>query len=190
MSEDPIEQNETKVTNTSPVTPRQLVQSTFEQLGFTNENPDDLDLVTKLLEYWRTNSIPATYSPEEYALLNDPDVQEVLSRCKEYYEPKTHLTHSDLMTILEDIALGKLKRTSYDFKSGEYVTEDPSFTDRIAAIRMLQPDSTQDDKDTVQFINNIGYGDILPPPSATPQSASDPKARYTPPEEEEATTDE
>lgn len=190
MSEDPIEQNETKVTNTSPVTPRQLVQSTFEQLGFTNENPDDLDLVTKLLEYWRTNSIPETYSPEEYALLNDPDVQEVLTRCKEYYEPKTHLTHSDLMTILEDIALGKLKRTSYDFKSGEYVTEDPSFTDRIAAIRMLQPDSTQDDKDTVQFINNIGYGDILPPQSATPQSASDPKARYTPPEEEEATTDE
>lgn len=146
-----------KQTSTVPLEPEELITQTFASMSFTNENPDDIRIIARLLQYWRTNTTPAEYSPEEYALLNDPDVQEVLTRCKEYYEPKQHLTASDLKSILEDIALGKLKRTSYDFKSGEYVTEDPSFTDRIAAIRMLQPDSTQDTAETVQFINNIGY---------------------------------
>ena len=35
------------------ITPRQLVEDTFKELGFTNENPDDLDLVAEILDIWR-----------------------------------------------------------------------------------------------------------------------------------------
>ena len=65
------------------MTPRELVEKTFIELGFANENPDDLDAVAELLEIWRTNK-KVEYTPEQYALLNDPDVIDVLNKCKRY----------------------------------------------------------------------------------------------------------
>ena len=89
-------------------TPRELVEQTFIDLGFTDENPDDLDMVTDILQIWidqgNNSDAEIAYSPEQYILLNDPDVQQVLNTCREYYQPKKHLTKQDLQTILEDIA--------------------------------------------------------------------------------------
>lgn len=89
-------------------TPRELVEQTFIDLGFTDENPDDLDMVTDILKIWidqgNNSDAEIAYSPEQYILLNDPDVQQVLNTCREYYQPKKHLTKQDLQTILEDIA--------------------------------------------------------------------------------------
>lgn len=141
--------------------PRQLVEDTFKELGFNNENPDDLDMVTELLNIWRNPDFDDTdpdfeYTPEQYMLLNDPDVQNVLNKCKSYYEPKRHLSKGDLRTILEQIAQGKLTRQDYDFKNGSAITVEPSFQERIAAIKMLQESADDDNKAaTVQFVNNI-----------------------------------
>lgn len=154
------ENNENKkLPSTVDKTPRQLVEEEFINLGFTNENPDDLDLVTELLEIWRDPNIDDAsynYTPEQYILLNDPDVITVLNHCKEYYEPKKHLSKGDLRSILEQIALGKLSRQDYDFKNHEYITIEPSFTERIQAIKMLEENADNDNSaSTVQFINNI-----------------------------------
>ena len=154
---------------------RQLVEKTFIDAGFTNENPRDLDLVNDLLQKWihRNDpnsssyipfspgiSSPDDYTPEEWALLNDEDVQMVLQKCKEYYEPKEHLTASDLNSILEQIALGTLTRQTYDFKSGATITESPSFGERITAIKLLKGENPDDNAEKVQFINNIGVNGI------------------------------
>lgn len=142
------------------ITPRQLVEDTFKELGFTNENPDDLDLVTEILDIWRNpdfnDSDPDfSYTQEQYILLNDPDVMNVLNRCMQYYEPKRHLTKGDLRQILEDIALGRTTRKDYDFKNGEQVDIEPTFAERIQAIKMLQEGADDKKASTVQFINNI-----------------------------------
>lgn len=137
------------------MTPRELVEKTFIELGFANENPDDLDAVTELLEIWRTNK-KVEYTPEQYALLNDQDIIDVLNKCKRYYEPKKTLSKADLREILEDIATGRLTRQDYDFKAGCPVTVEPSFGDRITAIKMLSDDASDNVKDTIQFINDIG----------------------------------
>ena len=64
------ENNENKkLPSTVDKTPRQLVEEEFINLGFTNENPDDLDLVTELLEIWRDPNIDDAsynYTPEQY----------------------------------------------------------------------------------------------------------------------------
>lgn len=142
------------------ITPRQLVEDTFKELGFTNENPDDLDLVTEILNIWRNpefdDSDPDfSYTQEQYILLNDPDVMNVLNRCMQYYEPKRHLTKGDLRQILEDIALGRTTRKDYDFKNGEPVDIEPTFAERIQAIKMLQEGADDKKASTVQFVNNI-----------------------------------
>ena len=140
------------------LSPRELVEKTFVDMGFTDENPDDLDAVTELLDIFMTNKDDRdiAYSPEQYILLNDPDVQQVLRRCQEYYEPKRHLTKGDLRSILEDIARGKAKRWDYDYKNGCPVEIEPTFSERITAIKMLQEGADDETKTaTVQFINNI-----------------------------------
>lgn len=140
------------------MTPRELVEKTFIELGYTEENPDDLDAVTELLEIWRTNK-KVEYTPEQYALLNDQVVLDVLNKCKKYYEGKRILTKSDLREILQDIATGTLTRQDYDFKNGCPVTVEPSFGDRITAIKMLSDEASDNVKDTIQFINDIGDTD-------------------------------
>lgn len=137
---------------------RDLVEKTFIELGFTDENPEDLDAVTELLDIFMDNQDDRdiVYTPEQYILLNDPDVQQVIKRCQAYYEPKRHLTKGDLRTILEDIARGKAKRWDYDFKNGSPVEIEPTFSERITAIKMLQEGADDENKTaTVQFINNI-----------------------------------
>ena len=168
---------------------RELVEKTFIDMGFTNENPRDLDLVNDLLQRWlhRNDSTtaytpftpgissPDDYTPEEWALLNDEDVQIVLNKCKEYYEPKEHLTSGDLKSILEQIALGTLTRQTYDFKSGLSITETPSFGERLTAIKMLQGQNPDDTAETVQFINNIGLnGTDLTDPTSDPNDMPKP----------------
>ena len=152
-------ENNKKLPSTVDKTPRQLVEEEFINLGFTNENPADLDMVAELLDIWLNPDIDDasySYSPEQYILLNDPDVITVLNHCKDYYEPKKHLSKGDLRSILEQIALGKLSRTDYDFKNHEYVSIEPSFTERIQAIKMLEENADSDNSaSTVQFINNI-----------------------------------
>lgn len=155
------------------ITPRQLVEDTFKELGFTNENPDDLDLVTEILEIWRdpnfNDSDPEfQYTQEQYILLNDPDVNDVLNRCLQYYEPKRHLSNNDLKKILEDIACGRLSRRDYDFKEHTYITIEPSFQERLTAIRMLQDNASDNSASTVQFINNI----VSPQSSASSASSA------------------
>ena len=173
---------------------RELVEKTFIDMGFTNENPRDLDLVNELLQKWLhrndpTNasiyvqftpgiSTPDDYTPEEWALLNDEDVQIVLNKCKEYYEPKEHLTDGDLRAILEQIALGTLTRQTYDFKSGSSITESPSFGERLTAIKMLQGQNPDDNRETVQFINNIGVnGTDITDPTQSPNDMPKPGIR-------------
>ena len=163
------------ITNTDiPLTSRQddksishrdLVEKMFAELGFTDENPDDLDAVTELLDIFmdNTDDREVVYTPEQYVLLNDPDVQNVLKRCQQYYEPKRHLTKGDLRQILEDIAKGKLTRQDWDFKNGCPVDIEPTFSERITAIKMLQEGADDENKvATVQFINNIIHPDTIP----------------------------
>lgn len=155
---------------TKELSPLELVTRTFADLGFTNENPDDLQAVTDILEMWKSKDFDDQdpdfeYTQEQYILLNDPDVMNVLNKCKQYYEPKRHLSKGDLRSILENIAMGKLTRQDYDFKNGAPVTIEPSFAERISAIKMLQEGADDDNKQaTVQFINNI-----INPPGTTPQ---------------------
>ena len=158
---------------------RDLVEKMFVELGFTDENPDDLDAVTELLDIFldNTDDREIVYTPEQYILLNDPDVQNVIRRCQQYYEPKRHLTKGDLRTILEDIARGKLTRQDYDFKNGCPVDIEPTFSERITAIKMLQEGADDENKTaTVQFINNIinpqmtpNYHPNIEAPQAPPQ---------------------
>lgn len=142
------------------MTPRELVEKTFIDLGFANENPSDLDMIAELLEIWRTNQ-KVEYTAEQYVLLNDPDVLEVLTKCKQYYEPKKALSKADLRQILEDIATGSLKRKGYDYKSGLPTEEEPSFGERITAIKLLSDNANDNTKDTIQFINDIGFGELV-----------------------------
>lgn len=161
-------------------TPRQLVEENFIELGFTDENPSDLDMVTELLQIWidNTDDKEIVYSPEQYILLNDPDVQTVLNRCKEYYEPKKHLSKGDLRSILEDIARGSLTRKDYDFKNGETIEIEPSFTERLQAIKMLKEEASDDNAaSSIQFINNI----ITPPTSPSNQFHPNMEAPKEPP---------
>ena len=151
-----MEEENTNLSVPESLSPRELVENTFKELGFNNENPDDLDAVTELLKIWKSKEPEPEYTPEQYILLNDPDVVQVLNRCKQYYEPKRHLSKGDLRKLLEDIASGNLTRQDYDFKNGISVTIEPTFTERIQAIKMLQEVADDDNKQaTVQFINNI-----------------------------------
>lgn len=155
---DVVDSHITNRQDDASLTHRDLVEKTFVELGFTDENPEDLDAVTELLDIFLENKDDREiiYTPEQYILLNDPDVQQVIKRCQQYYEPKRHLTKGDLRQILEDIARGKATRQDYDFKNGCPVDIEPTFSERITAIKMLQEGADDENKTaTVQFINNI-----------------------------------
>ena len=161
-----------------------LVKQTFVEMGFTDENPDDLKIVADILDMWKKSDFDDTtdfeYTQDQYVLLNDPDVMNVLNKCRQYYEPKRHLTKGDLRTILEQIAQGKLTRQDWDFKNGEPVTMEPSFTERIQAIKMLQEGADDNDnKATIQFINNLVMPDgSVPKPNLDAPDAP-PEGHYS-----------
>lgn len=147
------------------LSPRELVEKTFIQNGFPNENPDDLDAITEILQIWMdqgiSNSDDYDYTAEQYVLLNDPDVISVLNQCRQYYEPKRRLSSGELTRILEDIAAGRLTRQDYDFKNGEIVTIEPTFNERLTAIKLLkeQENSHAHTQAAIQFVNNITVPD-------------------------------
>ena len=161
-----------------------LVKQTFIEMGFTDENPDDLKIVADILDMWKKSDFDDTtdfeYTQDQYVLLNDPDVMNVLNKCRQYYEPKRHLTKGDLRTILEQIAQGKLTRQDWDFKNGEAVTIEPSFTERIQAIKILQENADDNDnKATIQFINNLVMPDgSIPKPNLDAPEAP-PEGHYS-----------
>lgn len=109
----------------------QLVTDKFAELGFTDENPEDLKLVAHLVELHLEDSPllknVSDLEPALQTLLNDEDVIKVISLCMKYFEPKKHLSKNDLKTILEEIATGKLKRQGWDYKQSCPVEEEPSF---------------------------------------------------------------
>lgn len=161
-----------------------LVKQTFIEMGFPDENPEDLKIVADILDMWKKSDFDDTtdfeYTQDQYVLLNDPDVMNVLNKCRQYYEPKRHLTKGDLRTLLEQIAMGKLTRQDWDFKNGEPVTIEPSFTERIQAIKMLQEDAdSTDNKATIQFVNNLVMPDgTIPKPNLDAPEAP-PEGHYS-----------
>ena len=87
---------------------------------------------------------------------------------------------SDLRTILEQIAQGKLTRQDWDFKNGEPVTIEPSFTERIQAIKMLQEGADDNDnKATIQFINNLVMPDGSVPKPNLDAPEAPPEGHYS-----------
>lgn len=161
-----------------------LVKQTFIEMGFPDENPDDLKIVADILDMWKKSDFDDTtdfeYTQDQYVLLNDPDVMNVLNKCRQYYEPKRHLTKGDLRTILEQIAQGKLTRQDWDFKNGEPVTIEPSFTERIQAIKMLQEDAdSTDNKATIQFVNNLVMPDGSVPKPNLDAPEAPPEGHYS-----------
>lgn len=163
------------------MSPRELVEKTFIQNGFPNENPDDLDAVTEILKIWielgTSNPDDIDYTAEQYVLLNDPDVIQVLNQCRQYYEPKRRLSNGELTQILEDIAAGRLTRQDWDFKNGEPITIEPTFSERLTAIKLLreQENQTAHTQAAIQFVNNIAMPD-------TPLQAINLNAPEAPPE--------
>lgn len=176
----PAEQKEQQA-----LSPRQLVEQTFIQNGFPNENPDDLDAITEILQIWIdlgvSNPDDYDYTPEQYILLNDPDVINVLNQCRQYYEPKRRLSSGELTSILEDIAAGRLTRQDYDFKNGTPVTVEPTFNERLTAIKLLrdQENSAQHTQAAIQFVNNISVpGQPLTQPNLNAPDAP-PEGHYS-----------
>lgn len=141
------------------MTSRELVEEKFKEAGFTNENCQDLDKIAEILDMWLANNKEDVgrdaYTDEQWILLNDADVVGVLEKCKDYYSPKKRLSKTDLTKILEDIATGRLTRKDYDFKAGEEVIIEPSFGERITAVRMLMEGADDASRETIQFINDI-----------------------------------
>lgn len=155
------EENNLPQTSDKVLSPRELVEKTFIENGFPNENPDDLDAITEILKMWidlgTSSSDDIDYTAEQYVLLNDPDVIQVLNQCRQYYEPKRRLSPGELTTILEDIAAGRLTRKDWDFKNGEEVIIEPTFGERLTAIKLLkeQENATAHTQAAIQFVNNI-----------------------------------
>lgn len=177
------------------LSPRELVEKTFIQNGFPNENPDDLDAVTEILQIWielgTSNSDDIHYTPEQYVLLNDPDVIQVLNQCRQYYEPKRRLSNGELTRILEDIAAGRLTRQDWDFKNGEPVTIEPTFSERLTAIKLLkeQEMSAHTTQAAIQFVNNINMPDTPLNPINLNAPEAPPEGHYSLNLTEEVVTD-
>lgn len=179
---------ENEETNNLPekiMSPRELIEQTFIKNGFPNENPDDLDAVTEILQIWidlgTSNPDDIEYTAEQYVLLNDPDVIQVLNECRQYYEPKRRLSPGELTSILEDIAAGRLTRQDYDFKNGTPVTIEPTFGERLTAIKLLkeQENASHTTQAAIQFVNNISIpGQPLTQPNLNAPDAP-PEGHYS-----------
>ncbi len=150
MEADEITSND----NTEKMTTLELVTYHFRQLGFENENPEDLQMVADLHERW-LNKDQRELTEREYVISQDPDVQEVLRRCRLTDSPKRRLTKTDLQVLLEQIAKGEITRRDYVGKDAEPVQLTPNFAERINAIKMLMGEAENEGTEKIFFIDDI-----------------------------------
>lgn len=138
----------------SAMTTLEKVKYYFEELGFTNENPHDLELVAELHERWlrKDNS---ELSKELFVLSQDPDVIEVLKRCRDTNEPQRRMTKVDLQILLEKIARGEVERKDYVGKDADLVYLTPNFSERLNAIKMLMVEAENEGDERIYFIDDI-----------------------------------
>lgn len=149
-SDDEIIEND----NSEKMTTLELVKYHFEQLGFNNENPKDLEMVAELHERWLRKD-DSELSQPLYVLSQDPDVIEVLKRCREYDNPKRRLTKIDLKLLLEQMATGEVTRKDYVGKDADLVYLTPTFTERINAIKMLMGEAENEGEEKIFFVDDI-----------------------------------
>ena len=138
----------------SAMTTLEKVKYYFEELGFTNENPHDLELVAELHERWlrKDNS---ELSKELFVLSQDPDVIAVLKRCRDTNEPQRRMTKVDLQILLEKIARGEVERKDYVGKDADLVYLTPNFSERLNAIKMLMVEAENEGDERIYFIDDI-----------------------------------
>lgn len=149
--------NDTSVENEKPskaMTTLEKVKYYFEELGFTNENPHDLELVAELHERWLRKD-DSELPRDLWVLSQDPDVIEVLKRCRDINEPQRRLTKTDLRILLERIAKGEVERKDYVGKDADLVYLTPNFNERLNAIKMLMAEADNDGQERVYFIDDI-----------------------------------
>lgn len=152
--------NDTSITNdeisrdTSAMSTLEKVKYYFEELGFTNENPRDLELVAELHERW-LNKDNSELPKDLWVLSQDPDVIEVLSRCRETNEPQRRMTKVDLQILLEKIAKGEVERKDYVGKDADQVWLTPNFSERLNAIKMLMAEAENEGSERIYFVDDI-----------------------------------
>ena len=140
--------------DSNKMTTLELVTYHFKQLGFENENPKDLEMVAQLHERWLKKD-KTELTRELYVLSQDPDVQEVLKRCRETDHPKRRLTKEDLQVILEQIAKGDITRRDYVGKDAIPVDVTPNFTERLNSVKLLMGEAENDGNEKIFFIDDI-----------------------------------
>ena len=136
------------------MTTLELVTYHFRELGFENENPQDLQMVAELHERW-LNKDKTELTTEQYILSQDADVQEVLKRCRLTDNPKRRLTKVDLQVLLEQIAKGEITRRDYVGKDAVPVDVTPNFTERLNSIKMLMGEADNEGAEKIFFVNDI-----------------------------------
>lgn len=140
--------------DTSAMTTLEKVKYYFEELGFTNENPHDLELVAELHERWLKKD-DSELPKDLWVLSQDPDVIEVLKRCRNTNEPQRRLTKTDLKILLEKIAKGEVERKDYVGKDADLVYLTPNFSERLNAIKMLMLEAEGDGQERIYFVDDI-----------------------------------
>lgn len=149
--------NDTRPTNDETpkaMTTLEKVKYYFEELGFTDENPNDLELVAELHERW-LNKDDSELPKELWVLSQDPDVQEVLKRCRDTNEPQRRLSKLDLKILLERIAKGEVERKDYVGKDADMVWLTPNFNERLNAIKMLMAEADNEGQERIYFVDDI-----------------------------------
>lgn len=154
ISNDTSKTDEEISQNTSAMTTLEKVKYYFEELGFTNENPHDLELVAELHERWLRKD-DSELPKDLWVLSQDPDVIEVLKRCRNTNEPQRRLTKTDLKILLEKIAKGEVERKDYVGKDAELVYLTPNFNERLNAIKMLMAEAEGDGQERIYFVDDI-----------------------------------
>lgn len=140
--------------NSNKMTTLELVTYHFKELGFENENPEDLQMVADLHERW-LNKDKRELTEREYVISQDPDVKEVLRRCRLTDSPKRRLTKTDLQVLLEQIAKGEVTRRDYVGKDALPVELTPNFTERINAVKMLMGEADNEGAEKIFFVDDI-----------------------------------
>ena len=149
--------NDTSITNeeiSKAMTTLEKVKYYFEELGFTNENPHDLELVAELHERWLRKD-DSELPKDLWVLSQDPDVIEVLKRCRDTNEPQRRMTKTDLKVLLERIAKGEVERKDYVGKDADQVWLTPNFNERLTAIKILMLEADNDGQERVYFVDDI-----------------------------------
>lgn len=148
MEDEKLENHPTEMTTL------ELVKYHFEGLGFSNENPKDLELVAQLHERWLKKD-KTELTREQYILSQDPDVQEVLRKCRLTDNSKRRMTKTDLKIILEQIARGEITRTDYVGKDAIPVSVTPDFPERLNSIKILMGEVDTDNDEKIFFVDDI-----------------------------------